>query len=145
MAIVTCLGNSLVVWGRFTQRDENHAVSLVIRNLAVSDMLMGFYLSIIGIQDYRFRDAYHLNSYEWITSWSCTFIGTIAMISSEVSLLILTFISIERYLLIAGPFGGRKRLTSYNVFLCLFIIWLIGISMAIIPGKWARFFFFQFH
>lgn len=137
MAIVTCLGNSLVLWGRFTQRDENHAVSMVIRNLAVSDMLMGFYLSIITIQDYRFRDEYHLNSFEWIASWSCTFAGTLAMISSEVSLFILTFISIERFLLIAGPFGGRKRLTTYNVFFCLFIIWLIGVSIAIIPGKYS--------
>lgn len=135
MALVTCLGNSLVLWGRFTQRDENHAVSMVIRNLAVSDMLMGFYLGIIGIQDFRFRDQYHLNSFEWIGSWSCTIIGTMAMISSEVSLLILTFISIERFLLIAGPFGGRKRLTSHNVLLCLFIIWLIGITIAIVPGK----------
>lgn len=134
MAIITCLGNSLVLWGRFTQRDENHAVSMVIRNLAVSDILMGVYLSIIGIQDWKFREEYHSHSFEWIASWHCTFTGVLAMISSEVSLLILTFISVERFLLIAGPFGGRRRLTSHNVFLCLFIIWLIGIAIAIIPG-----------
>lgn len=134
MATITCIGNSLVLWGRFTQRDENRAVSMVIRNLAVSDMLMGLYLSIIGIQDYRYREQYQYNSMEWVASWGCTFIGIIAMISSEVSLLILTFISIERFLLIAGPFGGRRRLTTQNVFLCLFTIWLIGISIAVIPG-----------
>lgn len=135
MAVVTVLGNCLVLWGRFTQRDENHAVSLVIRNLAVSDMLMGVYLIIIGIQDVRYRDEYHINSLDWVASWGCTFIGIMAMVSSEVSLLILTFISVERFLLIAGPFGGRRRLTSHNVFLCLFTIWLVGISIAVIPGK----------
>lgn len=118
-------------------RDENRAVSLVIRNLAVSDILMGFYLSIIGIQDIRYRDEYHSNSYDWVASWYCVGVGILAMISSEVSLMILTFISIERFLLIAGPFGGRKQLTTENVSLCLFIIWVIGVSIAIIPGECA--------
>lgn len=34
MATLTCLGNGLVLWGRFTFRDENRTVSMVIRNLA---------------------------------------------------------------------------------------------------------------
>lgn len=137
MATITCIGNSLVLWGRFTQRDENRAVSMVIRNLAVSDMLMGLYLSIIGIQDYRFRQQYGKVAYEWAASWTCIGVGVLAMVSSEVSLLILTFISIERFLLIADPFGGHRRLTTQNVLLCLFTIWLIGITIAIVPGTWG--------
>lgn len=134
MAMITCLGNSLVLWGRFTQRDENRAVSMVIRNLAVSDMLMGFYLLILGVQDYRFRMHYGRVAFEWAASWMCIGVGVLAMISSEVSLLILTFISIERFLLIADPFGGHRRLTTQNVMLCMFTIWLIGITIAIVPG-----------
>jgi hypothetical protein len=34
VAAVTCLGNGLVLWGRFSSRDENRVHSLVIRNLA---------------------------------------------------------------------------------------------------------------
>lgn len=134
MATITCIGNSLVLWGRFTQRDENRAVSIVIRNLAVSDILMGLYLSIIGIQDYRYRQQYQHFSKKWITSGHCIALGVLAMISSEVSLLILTFISVERFLLIADPFGGHRRLTTQNVCLCMLTIWLIGITIAIIPG-----------
>lgn len=135
MALITCSGNVLVLWGRFTQRDENRAVSLVIRNLAISDFLMGIYLTIVSIQDYRYRDRYSVVVHEWITSWHCIGTGALAMISSEVSLLILTFISIERFLLIADPFGGHRRLTTQNIFNCMFSIWLIGIMIAIIPGK----------
>lgn len=135
MATITCVGNSLVLWGRFMQRDENRAVSMVIRNLAISDFLMGIYLMIIGFQDYRYRNTYSITAYDWITSWECVAVGVLAMISSEVSLLILTFISIERFLLIADPFGGHRKLTTQNVFLCLFTIWMIGILIAIIPGN----------
>lgn len=134
MAFITCLGNSLVLWGRYTQRDENRTLSIVIRNLAVSDMLMGFYLSFIAIQDHRFREQYHFKSMEWVTSWSCIVIGMLAVTSSEVSLLILTFISIERFLLIAGPFSSRRRLNTNNIQLYLFAIWLSGGTIALFPG-----------
>lgn len=134
MATITCIGNSLVLWGRFTQRDENRAVSMVVRNLAVSDFLMGLYLSIIAVQDYRYRQRYQYFSMQWISSGHCIALGVLAMISSEVSLLILTFISVERFLLIADPFGGHRRLTTQNVCLCMLTIWLIGITIAVIPG-----------
>lgn len=144
MAFITCLGNSLVLWGRSTQRDENRTLSMVIRNLAVSDMLMGLYLSFIAIQDHRFREQYHFKSMEWVNSWSCIVIGMLAVTSSEVSLLILTFISIERFLLIAGPFSTRRRLNTTNIQLCLLAIWLSGGTIALFPGKQPILFVRQF-
>jgi len=59
MATLTIAGNVLVLWGRFIYRDENVAVTMVIRNLALADMLMGFYLITIGVQDYRYRNEYY--------------------------------------------------------------------------------------
>jgi hypothetical protein len=34
VAAVTCVGNGMVLWGRFSARDENKVHSLVIKNLA---------------------------------------------------------------------------------------------------------------
>lgn len=135
IAFVTCAGNALVLWGRFTSRDEHRSVSLVIRNLAFADMLMGVYLTIIGIQDIRFRSQYHTNALKWMESWQCAISGILAMISSEVSILILAFMSIERFLLISDPFGGHRRLTTKNVMMSLYVIWLLGVSIAVLPGK----------
>lgn len=59
MATLSIVGNMMVLWGRFIYRDENVAVTMVIRNLALADLLMGFYLAIIGVQDYRYRHEYH--------------------------------------------------------------------------------------
>lgn len=58
MAFITITGNIMVLWGRFIYRDENKAVTMVIRNLALADILMGFYLLTIGLQDMRYRDIY---------------------------------------------------------------------------------------
>lgn len=131
MAFVCGVGNVLVLWGRY--RDENRSVSIVIRNLAVADMLMAIYLFIIAIQDLRFRQKYSEMAIEWMNSWSCTIAGILAMVSSEVSMLILAFMSVERFLLIADPFGGHRRLNTHNIIICLFTIWLCGLSIAIMP------------
>lgn len=107
-------------------------MSIVIRNLALSDTLMGIYLAIIAIQDFLTRDNYGKISREWISSWTCSFIGALSMTSSEVSLFILTFICVERFLLISDPFNHRP-LNTQKIGLILFIIWIIGIFIAIFP------------
>lgn len=132
MALLTCVGNAMVLWGRFTSRDENRSVSMVIKNLAVSDFFMGVYLAIISFQDIRYRESYHEVSSDWVSSWGCTLAGILSMISSEVSILILAFMSVERFLLISDPFG-HHRLNTSNVVMSLYAIWLAGASVAILP------------
>ncbi|XP_021942766.1 relaxin receptor 1 isoform X2 [Zootermopsis nevadensis] len=133
VAAVTCVGNGMVLWGRFSSRDENKVHSLVIRNLAVSDLLMGIYLLVIGTQDSQFRGIYHKEAHNWMTSWRCTIIGMVAMTSSEVSVLILVFLSMERFLLIAVPLGGHQNMSMKTTCLSLSVIWTAGLSFASIP------------
>lgn len=132
-SIITCSGNLMVLISRFTHRDENRSVSMVIRNLAVSDFIMGIYLGIIGLQDIRFREIYHLEASKWTKSAECVAAGILSMISSEVSIFILAFMSIERFLLISDPFG-HHRLNTKNVMLSLYVIWLLGVSIAVFPA-----------
>lgn len=132
MAFVTFVGNASVLWRRKGYRDENRNVSIVIRNLAFSDMIMGVYLALIGYTDAYYRDVYHENSGEWMKSWNCIFLGVLAVSSSEVSIFILTFMSIERFFLISDPFGHR-RIDTKNTILSLYVIWLLGFFIAIFP------------
>ncbi|XP_054086519.1 relaxin receptor 2 [Zeugodacus cucurbitae] len=133
MAFVTVVGNIMVLWGRFIYRDENIAVTMVIRNLALADILMGFYLITIGVQDYRYRSEYYKVALDWITSWQCAAIGSLAVTSSEVSMLILAFMSFERFLLIADPFRSQHRIGIKNIFIALLAIWLMGVGIAVAP------------
>ncbi|XP_043483057.1 relaxin receptor 1 isoform X2 [Leptopilina heterotoma] len=133
ISCVTCLGNALVLWGRLTAKDENRVLSIVIRHLAVSDMLMGIYLLIIALEDIRFRDNYYLEASSWMSSWSCTFIGIVAMTSSEVSVLILSFMSVERFMIIAAPLKSHRALTPKAASSSMIIVWITGITLALIP------------
>ncbi|XP_033223037.1 relaxin receptor 1 [Belonocnema kinseyi] len=133
ISCVTCLGNALVLWGRFTANDENRVLSIVIRNLAVSDMLMGIYLLIIAVEDIRFRDNYSKEANSWMSSWSCTLVGILAMTSSEVSVLILSFMSVERFMVIAAPLKSHRALTPQTASSSMIIAWIIGLTLAFIP------------
>ncbi|XP_017794545.1 PREDICTED: relaxin receptor 1 [Habropoda laboriosa] len=133
VSYVTCVGNVLVLWGRFTAKDENRVLTIIIRNLAVSDMLMGIYLFIIAVADMIFRDNYKQVASSWMSSWSCTFVGVLAMISLEVSVLILSFMSVERYMLIVAPLKGHRTMTPQTASASMIIIWIIGITLALVP------------
>lgn len=138
MALLTCLGNLLVLWVRSTFREENKSVSTVIRNLAIADLLMGVYLLIISIQDVRYRDVYHKEANNWVSSWTCVASGIIAMVSSEVSLLILAFMSMDRFLVIADPFGAQNRVTCRRMAAPLISIWLVGTMISVAPAIYYR-------
>ncbi|XP_046490688.1 leucine-rich repeat-containing G protein-coupled receptor 3 isoform X5 [Neodiprion pinetum] len=133
ISCVTCLGNALVLWGRLTARDENRVLSIMIRNLAVSDMLMGFYLLTIAAKDLQYRDVYNVMANDWMSSWGCTIVGALAMISSEVSVLILSFMSVERFVLIASPLKINRPLTARHAYSSMIVIWVVGVIVALIP------------
>lgn len=52
---------------------------------------MGIYLFIVGLEDLRFENRYKDEAGSWMTSWSCTFLGMLAMTSSEVNKFSLNF------------------------------------------------------
>ncbi|XP_076622145.1 leucine-rich repeat-containing G protein-coupled receptor 3 [Colletes latitarsis] len=133
ISCVTCMGNVLVLWGRFTAKDENRVLTIIIKNLAVSDTLMGIYLFVIAMADMIFRDNYKRVASSWMSSWSCTILGVLAMTSLEVSVLILSFMSVERYMLIAAPLKGHRAMTPQTASASMIIIWIIGVTLAFVP------------
>ncbi|XP_076669230.1 leucine-rich repeat-containing G protein-coupled receptor 3 isoform X2 [Andrena cerasifolii] len=133
ISCVTCMGNVLVLWGRLTAKDENRVLTIIIRNLAVSDMLMGIYLFVIALADMIFRGNYNQVAGTWMSSWACTIVGVLAMTSLEVSVLILSFMSVERYMLIVAPLKGHRTMTPQTASASMIIIWIIGITLALVP------------
>ncbi|KZC08539.1 Relaxin receptor 1 [Dufourea novaeangliae] len=133
ISCVTCMGNVLVLWGRFTAKDENRVLTIIIRNLAVSDTLMGIYLFVIAVADMIFRDNYNQVAISWMSSWFCTSLGVLAMTSLEVSVLILSFMSLERYMLIAAPLKGHRTMTPQTASASMIVTWIIGVTLALVP------------
>ncbi|KAJ8018936.1 hypothetical protein HOLleu_42785 [Holothuria leucospilota] len=84
-------------------------------NLAIADCLMGVYLSGIGIADAAFGKDYFLSALGWRSGKACKGIGFIGFSANVASILILTFVSVERFCTIVFPFGKdlfRSKLTA---------------------------------
>lgn len=75
MALFAVVGNVLVLLGRLLAREPNAIHSLYIRNLALSDLLMGIYLLLIALADQRYRDCYIDHEDDWRHSLQCSFCG----------------------------------------------------------------------
>ncbi|XP_066155554.1 relaxin receptor 2-like isoform X2 [Euwallacea fornicatus] len=133
MCLITLSGNSLVLFGRFLFRDENKNLSIVIKNLAIGDSLMGVYLLIIAYHDLKYRDNYNEFARKWMSSWDCVITGMIGMTSLEVSVMFLVFLSLDRYFAITMPYKKHGSLNFKETWRVVFCIWCFGISVSVIP------------
>ncbi|KAI2656351.1 Relaxin receptor 2 [Labeo rohita] len=110
MAFITCFGNLFVIGMRTVLRAENNLHALCI----------------------KFRGEYNKNAKLWMDSMECRIIGFLAMLSSEVSVMLLTYLTMEKFLVIVFPFS-HLRPSKCQTFIVLTSIWLLGISIAAVP------------
>ncbi|KAL6463099.1 hypothetical protein MHYP_G00274900 [Metynnis hypsauchen] len=132
VAFVICFGNVFVICLRSCIVSENQHHTMAIKSLCCADCLMGVYLFFIGAFDIKYCGEYNRHAQIWMESLSCQLIGSLAMLSTEVSVMMLTYMTLEKYLCIVFPFqhyrAGRKRT------LCsLTSIWALGFILALVP------------
>ncbi|XP_078259329.1 relaxin receptor 2b [Rhinoraja longicauda] len=132
IACLTCFGNLFVIFMRSLIRAENKLHAMSIKILCCADCLMGVYLFFVGIFDVKYRGEYNKHAHRWMESIQCRMIGFLAMLSTEVSVLLLTYLSLEKYVVIVFPFSNIKP-GKQQTLIVLTTIWLIGFIIAIIP------------
>lgn len=93
---------------------------------------MGVYLFFLGVFDVKFRGEYNQNALLWMESQECRTIGFLAMLSSEVSVLLLTYLTLEKFLVIVFPFS-HLRPGKLQTGVVLVSIWLLGLIIAGVP------------
>ncbi|KAG8447628.1 hypothetical protein GDO86_014946 [Hymenochirus boettgeri] len=132
MACVTCFGNLFVICMRSFIVTENCQHTMSIKSLCCADCLMGFYLFCIGAFDIKFQGEYNKHAQAWMESWECKLVGSLAMLSSEVSVMMLTYMTLEKYLCIVFPFS-HFRAGRGQTLCTLTAIWGLGFFITIIP------------
>ncbi|XP_032886872.1 relaxin receptor 2-like [Amblyraja radiata] len=132
VAFIICFGNFFVICMRSFIKTENRLHTLSIKSLCCADCLMGVYLFLIGAFDVKYRGEYNKHAQQWMESTKCQLIGALAMLSTEVSVMLLTYMTLEKYMCIVFPFNhyrpGKRQTMS-----TLILIWIAGFIIAIIP------------
>ena len=140
LGILAFLGNLLVIIWRTVDKEENRVQSCLLTNLAVADLLMGVYLLTIAIMDLRWQGEYFKHDIQWRSGVGCQIVGALSMLSSEVSVLILTIITVDRLICIVFPFKF-KRLTYKAAVLACIGVWIFGIVISVIPITGINYFY----
>ncbi|XP_053561538.1 relaxin receptor 2 [Bombina bombina] len=132
IACITCFGNIFVIGMRSFFQSENKTHTISIKILCCADCLMGVYLFFIGVFDVKYRGQYKKYALLWMESLQCKSLGFLAMLSTEVSVLLLTYLTLEKYLAIVFPFKNIRP-GKRQTLIILILIWVIGFIIAIIP------------
>ncbi|XP_020614314.1 uncharacterized protein LOC110052523 [Orbicella faveolata] len=140
LGILAFLGNLLVIIWRIIDKEENKVHSFLLTNLAVADMLMGVYLLTIAIMDVRWQGEYFKHDEEWRSGLGCQIVGVLSMLSSEVSVLILTIITMDRFLCIVFPFKFKRLTYKATVYACVGV-WIFGVVISTIPIAGLNYFY----
>uniref|UniRef100_A0A8C9A114 Relaxin family peptide receptor 2 n=1 Tax=Prolemur simus TaxID=1328070 RepID=A0A8C9A114_PROSS len=143
IAFITCFGNLFVIGMRSFIKAENTTHTMSIKLLCCADCLMGVYLFFVGFFDIKYRGQYQKYALLWMESLQCRLMGFLAMLSAEVSVLLLTYLTLEKFLVIVFPFSNirpGKRQTS----VILICIWMVGFLIAVIPF-WNEDYFGNFY
>ena len=140
LGILAFLGNLLVIIWRTVDKEENRVQSCLLTNLAVADLLMGVYLLTIAIMDLRWQGEYFKHDIQWRSGVGCKIVGVLSMLSSEVSVLILTIITVDRLICIVFPFKF-KRLTHKAAVLTCLGVWIFGVVISVTPVTGINYFY----
>ncbi len=129
-------GNIYVIVLRCQEKNvRNQTQAILILNLAISDLLMGFYMLIIAGADVHFGKHFFLLAQVWKSSGACMFAGLVSLFASEASVFFVVLISVDRLLCVALPFG-KKRMTAFLAKICCSLVWIsvtvIGITAIIL-------------
>ena len=135
LGISALIGNIAVITWRIKQKGERggkKTLSLMVGNLAVSDLLMGLYMLIIAVADLVFGEEYFFHAIEWRSSTWCKIAGVLSVLSSEASVFLVTLISVDCFFGIVFPLRALSLKVKSAAFV-FFVLWSVAICVSVVP------------
>nr|XP_026689954.1 uncharacterized protein LOC100175554 isoform X1 [Ciona intestinalis] len=106
--------------------------SCLVLNLSIADLLMGVFLIALGIRSASTSGNYCLIDHSWRSGTPCSVLGTLAVLSSEVSLLTLAILSSYRMFCVIWPIQSRTLQVHFSIGLAV-STWIFAGTIAFIP------------
>ncbi|CAF0887354.1 unnamed protein product [Rotaria sp. Silwood1] len=122
--IVGLIGNGLLMFIVFRQKNLHTVPNLLVVSLALGDFLFVLFCVPFGAV------AYSLNYYPFSTFY-CRFENFIINLSLGVSVFSLLALSADRYKIIAKPFSSHANDSSIKLKLVVIVIWLLSACLAL--------------
>ena len=134
VAIIAIVGNMACLIAccavRTIRRTSNY--TLLTASLQAADLCMGLYATIITAAQEKFRGQYIYHEDGWKGSVPCKVAGFVSLLSSEVTVLVIFFLTLHHLLVLHFPLSVNQFCTGSMAAVCG-VAWLVGSVLATIP------------
>ena len=140
MGFIVLFGNVYVFHDTNKALKEQRVINVVVfqriilLNISIADFIMGVYLITIAAYSQAYSGIYGSVDREWRSSSTCSFIGSLSLISGEASCFFMVVLTGLRLMIVYEPI--KSSTSSMRLWkLCTGIIatWLLSILLSIIP------------
>ena len=134
ISFLSLLGNvlCLVMRACVLHMASTSGFHVFVTNLSIADLLMGVYVSTIGVADSNFRGNYLFFDESWKHSVACKVAGFLSLLSCEVSALTIWLITLDRFIVLHFPFSAAHFQRTSAIAASL-ITWLVGLFLGLVP------------
>ncbi|XP_015790702.1 leucine-rich repeat-containing G-protein coupled receptor 4-like isoform X2 [Tetranychus urticae] len=133
ISIAAVLGNLAVMVVLMSGRFKMNVSKFLMCNLAFADFCMGIYLLIIAIIDIHTVGVYFNYAIDWQHGLGCMITGFITVFASELSIITLTVITLERWYAITHAIHLHRRLKLNLAVKTMIGGWIYSLLMASLP------------
>ena len=127
LSITAVLGNALILLALYRESSLHPASKLLYRNLAITDICVGFTVDPLGI--IRFTPMANKQGHICYQVYKCSVIISYALCS--VSLLTMTVLSLDRFLALLLGLRYRQVVTLKRTYATITLLWLVSTINAI--------------
>lgn len=119
--IMGLVGNIIALYVFLGIHRKRNSIQIYLLNVAVADLLLIFCLP--------FRIMYHINQNKWTLGVIlCKVVGTLFYMNMYISIILLGFISLDRYIKINRSIQQRKAITTkQSIYVCC-AVWIIALA-----------------
>ncbi|XP_063877779.1 LOW QUALITY PROTEIN: follicle-stimulating hormone receptor-like [Scylla paramamosain] len=133
VVVTAVFGNLSVMIVLMSTRFKMTVSKFLMCNLAVADLCMGLYLLLIAAMDLHTIGSYFNSAIYWQNGPGCKVAGFLTVFASELSILTLTVITLERWYAITYAIHLNKRLRLSVAARVMVLAWLYALTMAALP------------
>ncbi|XP_078518323.1 prolactin-releasing peptide receptor-like isoform X1 [Lissotriton helveticus] len=131
LILVACLGNIFLVGSIIADKKLHNATNFFIGNLSVGDLLMCLTCVPLTV-------SYAFELRGWLFGrFMCHFVSLMQVATVYVSVLSLTAIAVDRYIVVAYPI--RRRITLRCCGLVVLVIWIVSLVLAAPPSIFTEY------
>lgn len=131
--VLALFGNGLQLIVLLSSKRNTLMFQILMCNLSVANLLMGIYLAMLAVIDLRSFGEYQNHARAWQYGPGCNIAGFLSILSTELAVITLTIITMERYFTIVHPLRQHMHLSTKQIVILILIGWVVSLLLAILP------------